>query len=375
MLEKSERKINADLRIRYDTNNPSVIKYYASELKGLVCTVSAYEIAEIVNNDPEGYVFDSNIRKYKGKKGVNKDILRTATSLETAYQFWFLNNGLTIVCDSFDPVTDPDHPHVKIRNMQIVNGCQTATTLAVAAKDKTLSKDTRVIVRIYETSDVSLVDKIVLTTNNQNRITARDLKSNHPTQFDMERGFVKYGLFYERKPYQYKKDVEASKVAVNEVVAQSYLAIVLKKISDASRRKYKIWDEYFDDIFAGHSEVESYVFCFLVYKHVESWLEKNYGADDDDLVRKIAKTADFHVSRMTAYYCLGGDNWRDVRKIKPLIEQCKDSPTFLDVHVDKAFKKLVSLIRRKKKYAADVENALKSSLLDEDINAMLYGVS
>jgi hypothetical protein len=374
MLEKSERKINADLRIRYDANNPSVIKYYSSELKGLVCTVSAHEIAGIVNNDPEGYVFDSNIRKFKGKKGVNRDILRTATAPESAYQFWFLNNGLTIVCDSFDPLTDPDRPHVKIKNMQIVNGCQTATTLALAAKEGNLKQDARVLVRIYETSDSTLVDKIVLTTNNQNKITARDLKSNHPTQFDMERGFSKYDLLYERKPYQYKKDVHANKVAVNELVAQSYLAIVRTKISDASRRKYKVWDEYFDDIFAGRSEIESYVFAFLVYKHVESWLEKNFQYDQDDLIRKLAKTADFHVARIAAFYCLGGDHWHNTQKITSLIEKCKNSPAFLDAYTEKAFRKLISLIRRKKKYEKDIENALKSSSLDEDIQSMLYSI-
>ncbi|MBL8088807.1 MAG: AIPR family protein [Anaerolineales bacterium] len=392
MLERSERKINADLRIRYDANNPSVIKYYSSELKGLVCTVSAYEIADIVNNDPEGYVFDSNIRKYKGKKGVNKDILKTATSIETAYQFWFLNNGLTIVCDNFDPVTDPDHPHVKIKNMQIVNGCQTATTLAEAAKSGKLIKDTRVVVRIYETIDSSLVDQIVLTTNNQNRITARDLKSNHPTQFDMEKSFLKYEFYYERKPYQYKKDVAVSKIVVNEVVAQSYLAVVLKKISDASRRKYKVWDEYFEEIFAGRSEIEPYIFSYLLYKQVVGWLELYYEDSSDDLVRKLAKTSDFHVSRIAAFYCLGGDNWRDSKKITNLIEtylkspnflerkrmdkdfikKYEENPNFLDVYIDKAFKKFVSLIRNKKKYAIDVENALKSYTLDEDIQSMLY---
>jgi hypothetical protein len=87
--------------------------------------------------------------------------------------------------------------------MQIVNGCQTATTLAVSQKDGTLASDVRVMVRIYETSDTDLVDKIVLTTNNQNKISSRDLRANDPVQIDMESGFQIYDFYYERKTRQF----------------------------------------------------------------------------------------------------------------------------------------------------------------------------
>jgi len=69
--------------------------------------------------------------------------------------------------------------------MQIVNGCQTATALALAEKAGKLAPDTRVMLRIYETADAQLVDKIVLTTNNQNKISSRDLRSNDKIQIDM----------------------------------------------------------------------------------------------------------------------------------------------------------------------------------------------
>jgi AIPR protein len=63
-----------------------------------ICTTSALEIARIVNGDPNGSVFDSNIRRFLGKRGnVNKDILKTCTDVNVSYQFWFLNNGITII--------------------------------------------------------------------------------------------------------------------------------------------------------------------------------------------------------------------------------------------------------------------------------------
>jgi len=232
LIEKHSRKIDADIPIRYDANTPSLIKYHASGLKGIVCTTTAKEMAKIVNADPSESVFDLNVRRFLGTKGaVNADIMKTCSDRSASHLFWFLNNGITIVCDSADPVTDPDKPHIKIKNLQIVNGCQTSKTLALADSQKKLVQDTRVLLRIYETQDVDLVRKMVLTTNNQNKISSRDLRANDPVQVDMERGFKRYGIHYERKLHQFDSmaSTETSSIVPNEVVAQSYLAIVLKK--------------------------------------------------------------------------------------------------------------------------------------------------
>lgn len=272
--EKHDRRIDADIRLRYDTNNPSLIKYHADGLKGLVCTASALEIANIVNADPSGHVFDSNIRRFLGTRGaVNTDIMKTCTSPDDGYLFWFMNNGITVVCDSFDPVTDPDRPHVKVKNMQIVNGCQTATTLALAQKDGLLNPNVWVLLRVYEAGTALPVDKIVLTTNNQNKIDSRDLRANDQSQIDVERGFLLYKFYYERKPHQYDKTPSISpyRILANDIVAQSYLAIVLKTPSDARRRKYKVWGDMYDRIFGGQI-IEQYVTAVQCYRITSEWL-------------------------------------------------------------------------------------------------------
>jgi hypothetical protein len=60
VIEKNDRKVNADIRIIYDANNPSLIRYYhaRSGLRGVVCTTTAQEIARMVNSDQTGYIFD-----------------------------------------------------------------------------------------------------------------------------------------------------------------------------------------------------------------------------------------------------------------------------------------------------------------------------
>lgn len=376
-LERTNRKIDAELHILYDTNNPSLIKYHTGELKGIICTVSAKEIASVVNNDKDDAIFDSNIRRFLGSRGaVNSDIKKTCTDTSMSFQFWFLNNGITIVCDSFDAVADPDNPHIKIKNMQIVNGCQTAKTLAIAAQEGNLAKDSRVLLRLYETTDYDLVDKIVLTTNNQNKITSRDLRANDPKQLDMEKGFSKYGYFYERKLRQYddKTDVDINRIMVNEIVARSYLSVALKVPSDASRRKYKVWGLLYDKIFAGYHGIEPYILATKIYLSVSELLKgEKYSNSTEDVKRKLANNGSFHLARIVSFLWRDHDNWGNeiAAEMKKNIDTLEKSPKYLVKFLDKSLRILNSIIKRK--YSTiDVVNALKLASLDTDIDNYLY---
>lgn len=373
-LEKRNKKIDADIPLRYDANNPSLIKYHAEGLKGLVCSTSAKEIAKLVMSDASGAIFDANIRRFLGTRGaVNSDIIRTCSDTSVSHQFWFLNNGITIICDSLDPVTDPDNPHVKLKNMQIVNGCQTATALAVAEKSGKLAADTRVLLRIYETADVKLVDKIVLTTNNQNKISSRDLRSNDQVQIDMQAGFAKYNLYYERKVNQYDPSVSSSSIVVNETVAQSYLAVVLKKPSDARRRKYKVWGELYDKIFTGQT-VEPHVIAMLIYRISGQWLtEQKLVSSKNDLRRKLANNGAFHIARIAAYLWRGSDKWSiSVSDLSKQIETLEKTPAELYRHLKKGFVMFEKLVKKNPRYVADIDAALKSGTLDSDIDRELH---
>jgi hypothetical protein len=369
-IERKNRKVDADISVRYDANNPSLVKYHAGGLKGVVCSTPAKEIARIVNNDPNGYIFDLNIRRFLGTRGgVNSDILRTCGSLETSRLFWFLNNGITIVCDSCDPVTDPDNPHVKIKNMQIVNGCQTASSLALAEQNGQLCADVRVLLRIYETSDPDLISKIVLTTNNQNQISNRDLRANDSVQLDMERRFQKYGYHYERKPRQYDgiAGVSPGQIVVNESVGQSYLAVVLGRPSDARARKYKIWGELYSNVFGGQI-IEPYVLSVEVYRRAATWVRRSgHHNDSDDVRRKVANNGLFHVARATAYLWLKSDNWRNAEALAARIGELQSDQNILDCWFVASLSIIEAILKGNPTFMADLERALKSAALDTAI--------
>jgi hypothetical protein len=375
MQERQTRRVDAELRVKYDANNPSLIKYYAQDLQGLVCSIPASEIARLVNENPDGAVFDLNIRRFLGSRGaVNKDIQSTCTSVESSYEFWFLNNGITVVCDKFDPVTDPDNAHVKLQNLQIVNGCQTATTIALAQKEGRLVPDVRILTRIYQTQDPALVDKIVLTTNNQNKISSRDLRANHPVQMDMQRAFSIYGYYYERKPRQFDgQAVDLKKLFTNEYVAQAYLAIVLKTPSDGRARKYKVWGDSHARIFAG-APVEPYIISATIASRVSEWLRASgHVTATDEIRRLIAKRGSFHVARVAAFQCRGSDSWQgDQQTLADELADFEKNPKKLADVIPGAFELVVNAIKSSQTHSADVDRALKSSALDRDIDKRLH---
>ncbi|TWI03265.1 AIPR protein [Flavobacterium tiangeerense] len=372
--EKKNKKINCEVKIIYDTNNPSLIKYHSKGLKGIICSATASEIAQIVNTDVNGFVFDLNIRKYLGKLGgVNKDILNTCTNSNLSPLFWFLNNGVTIICDKVDPVTDPDDPKVKIENMQIVNGCQTATSLANALKEGHLQPDTRLLLRIYETNDLDLVDKIVLTTNNQNKITGRNLRANDITQLDLEKGFSMFNFSLERKPRQYENtSIPKDNIIPNEDVAVSYLALVLKKPSDARSRKYKVWNEYYDKIFSGTDIIEPYLLSVLIHRKSSEYLLANYSKNADDTIRYLSKNASFHISRISSFLWRGGDNWTNTGNLKAEINSYVSNKNILDTHISNAIVILSNIVKSNPKYIADLNNSLKSADIDNEISKKLH---
>ena len=374
--ERHSRRVDGEFEIKYDANNPSLIKYHAQGLKGLVCSVPGREIARLVDQNADSSIFDLNIRRYLGKRGgVNRDISETCSKNDSSFQFWFLNNGITIVCDSFDPVTDPDNPHIKLKNMQIVNGCQTAMSLAMAYKASKLARDVRVLMRVYETEDADLVNRIVLTTNNQNRITSRDLRANDSVHLDLEKAFLAKGFYYERKPKQFDKmDIDVDRLYTNASVAQWFLAVVLKNPADARGRKYKVWGEYHDKIFSGKTPVEPYLIASLLGRRIVAWLKSSgYQSSGNEFLRLIAKRGWLHIGRITAFKWRGNDTWNvDRDQLAKQLNTLMNDAEQVEANFEPAFDLLSHVITNNEGYSADVDRALKSSALDHDLNKVLY---
>ncbi|TDO15257.1 MULTISPECIES: AIPR family protein [Halomonas] len=165
------------------------------------------EVASMMRQHGER-LLERNIRRYLGLHGnrVNEGIRRTLKSQSPA-DFYFFNNGLTLVCNdfSYNALQDSDY-QLKVENLQIVNGGQTCMTIlkTIDEMEKVgapLPKDASVLVRVYKLpkDNEDLVLQITHATNSQNPVDLKDLRANDEKQRRLETSIDALGYTYRRK--------------------------------------------------------------------------------------------------------------------------------------------------------------------------------
>lgn len=224
------------------------------ELKTIIGVVPADNYLQmLINKENPNHLledaFNDNIRLYKPKHSVNKAIVKSALSVNN-YQFFYLNNGITIICEKCGYIPNIRNQVIEITNFQIINGGQTTHSLFEAyKKNPETVKQIDILVRICVANNNSdLAELISESTNNQIPVMTRDLKSNDFIQKKLEEDFINYGYFYERKSNQYS-DVDTNKILSNELLAQIYMAYELGKPSEAKNNKSKIFNSLYEAIF------------------------------------------------------------------------------------------------------------------------------
>lgn len=144
-----------------------------------------YELCE--NANAEGYnLYEENVREYLGVRGsVNKEIRATLLSESERAMFGSYNNGITIVCHSMELARQG--LSINVDCPQVVNGCQTLSTIALVLSGVKNSEERR---RMFENVTVSVtifsmdgptdrvreaVSNIVIARNSQNSIQKASL--------------------------------------------------------------------------------------------------------------------------------------------------------------------------------------------------------
>jgi len=378
LLNQRERrgtKVHEKLAIIYDQNKANLLEHSIAGVSGVICTVTAKEMARIVNEHPT--VFDENLRRFLGFSGaINQAIRESCTSVNDASLFWFLNNGITIVCDDFDINKDFDNPFINIENLRIVNGCQTSTALARTQTGDELQSSTKVLLRVFKTKSTDLASRLVVTTNTQNKITSRDLRAQDKIQEHIKTEFERrFGLWYERTPNEFadKSKYDLSKVVSNQKIGQAYLATVRRRPSDGSRRQYKVWGEHYQTIFNENVYPETYL---LVYRIAEACTlykrEKLRKIKDADIRRVIVANGVYHLSRIASFLWRRDDDWNDLSRLRQDLQKLKDEPDLLNQYFNEGLKLMEKIFKREKQFAQEPSVALKSSRLDEEIDTELY---
>lgn len=147
-------------------------------------------------------LFNENIRGFLGDSMVNDDV--QATIIECPENFYYYNNGITILCDSFTkkPLVQQNAGTFDVKNLKIVNGAQTVGSIGKMYKANPDSiEKIWVTVKLIslENCPVDFGDNVTRKTNTQNKIEKRDFVSLDYLQDKLKTELAILGVNYHIK--------------------------------------------------------------------------------------------------------------------------------------------------------------------------------
>lgn len=230
--------------------------------------------------DEEGFkthLTDGNVRYFLGEdKKINSSIIDTALDGIKSSTFWAMNNGLTIIGDSIEPIETKGY---SIKNPQIVNGCQTVHCLyyAYSEDDKNeLPNGLKVFVKLVKTENPDIQSDIISATNSQNPVKAASLKANDNIQRNIEKYLREVGIYYERRDNFYKRQgITGNKVIGLLKMAQIIHTVVNKESVVAVNDTTTLFntEAKYNSIFNDKADFDLYKFSTILYQKI--WTIKN----------------------------------------------------------------------------------------------------
>lgn len=225
-----------------------LLKTLSKGVPTILITQKGSKVKELYQRYKES-LFNYNIRFWLGMKNPVNSNMKDTIKKEPDY-FFYYNNGVTAVCDSFQPIENK----IVCKNLQIINGAQTITTIAKQPDDLELSK-VKILVKVIEgnkekstLSSQSLNEKIVKNNNNQTVIVPSDFHSNDYVQLSIENKCkdIKYtaespykSIFYKRK--RRKELPKNTKVLSMQDLGKAYYSFFYNPY-DLNSSISRLWD-------------------------------------------------------------------------------------------------------------------------------------
>lgn len=226
------------------------IKSFALDLPVQECLTAGQEgyvvLARLIDysafvSDDKGqlrrYLFDSNVRAYLGTNLVNVDIAQTLAN-PLAPNFWWLNNGVTILATSASLVGKT----LKLKDIQIVNGLQTTESLYrhYSATPPLRDDHRTLLVKVIVSQEESVRDQVIWATNNQSLVEPAALHATDSIQRSIEEILIRHDWYYERRTNYFKNEGRPDARIISPlVIATGSVALLLKNPVKSSKLKQK----------------------------------------------------------------------------------------------------------------------------------------
>ena len=220
---------------------------YKRVILGRVSILEIYRLMEEYGDS----LLEKNIRRYLGKNVVNDGIAQTLLDEEKRQNFFFFNNGATMICKkfSFNGLQEQNWA-VKTKDLQIINGGQTCKTIYQTVRENpgVDFSQAYLLVRLYEVDDSDnqgIIQDIIYATNSQNPVDFRDLKANDEWQILLEKGVEDFGYVYKRK----RDNLPNTNAIPSTVAAEAVFAVWRESPHLAKYKRNEFFDKYYVRIF------------------------------------------------------------------------------------------------------------------------------
>lgn len=223
------------------------------------------------------YIFEANVRDYQGHNAVNQDI-QTTLETPTVEDFWWLNNGITILTNEAIPVTTKE---LILTEPEVVNGLQTSNEIFNffhSNPDRVDNETRNILVRIIVPESEESRDRIILATNNQTNIPRSSLRANDPIHRQIELFFKGRGLYYDRRKNYYRNQGKKSSEIVSvSFLAQCMISLILQKPNYARARPSTViaQDETYEKLYVENQDLDVFYNVAFLGKKVEHCLKRS----------------------------------------------------------------------------------------------------
>lgn len=324
MHMEKENKFNVKINIEDSFSLSNVNNVDES----IIVLCKANELVSLMQNE-EGLlrktIYQNNVRDYQGDTLVNREIVDT---IETSPQdFVLLNNGITIVCNSMSRVGKT----ITIETPQIVNGCQTSSTLFEMYKKNVNIDEITLIIKLVATKSNEVVNKVVRGTNKQNIVLNEVFEITSNFHKELEDFFECYlagtnyeyeKVLYERRRHQFSGDsaVKNTQTVNMRNIIQTFTSLFLMEPNCGHLHESILLEKYENNVFVAKQSKLPYYLGGLMNVECERVFRKK-----DIMTRKKYYKFKFHIM-YAMLIGLGGivDDINDTKKIDKYCEAILD---------------------------------------------------
>ncbi len=279
-------------------DEPNNKMYYGSD--SIVVNVSALSLKELWKKEGDRGLLAMNLRYYIKNQNIDSKI--TNSILDDYEKFWYLNNGIIIVCDSFELV-DKD---LRMKNFSIVNGGQTTRMIGTVPFDNDFYILAKVIKAPAEMAAKNLfVSQVAEASNTQKPIKAKDIIANRVEQRNLKALLGENEIFLEikrgEKAVKTKYPEPWQKTKNNELAQDLYAFVYLQPGPARNNVSQILQDENkYSTIFIKHQYsmpfIKSVLFLEKAYRrYVTQRTSKKNGVTDSTV---------FGLIKNGMFYCL-----------------------------------------------------------------------